>query len=216
LPVAKVDGVTVIFLAAYIDVIFGNFENSARVKNRDRGETNVNHKSIELAGVRNEAISIALIGRIRHIGSHKFEPGGGGGKKSLVGDETVEFAISGENIEFGGKVGGDKTGRRGRGSNDLLGVIFIDIGTDNGVRGRDDTIVVDNATYKFVQTGREKIIRSSLINNYVGSINDELGKSTTLVGHIGTINGNNGLGDDGSIDDFGKVCPSPASTSGDN
>jgi hypothetical protein len=216
LPVAKVNGVALIFFTAYIDIFLGEFEDGAWVKNGDRGETNVDDKSIELASVGYEAVSIALVGWVRNIRSNKFEPGGGGGEEGLVGDETVEFAVSGQYIEFGRKVSGDEAGGRGGGGNDLLGVVFEYVSTDNGVSGGDNTVVVYNATNKFIEIGRKKVIGSSLVNNYVGGINDELGESTGLVSDIGTVDSYNGFGDDSSINDFGKISSSPASTSGDD
>jgi len=184
LPVAEVDGVALILFTAYINIVLGDFENGAWVKDGNRGKTNVDDESVEFAGVGYKAVSIALVGGVSHIGSNKFVPGGGVSKEGLVSDKTVEFAVSGKNIEFGRKVSGDEAGWRGRGGNDLLGVVFIYISTNNWVRWGDDTIVVDNATYEFIKVGGKLVIGCTLVYNYVGGIYDKLGKSSSVVGNV--------------------------------
>ena len=184
MPVAEIDGVALILFTAYINILLGDFENGAWVKDGNWGKTNVDDESVEFAGVGYKAVGIALVGGVSHIGSYKFVPGRGVSKEGLVGDETVEFAVSGKNVEFGRKIGRDEAGRRGRGGNDLLGVVLKYISTDNRVRWGNDTIVVDNATYEFVKVGGKKVIGCSLVYNYVGGIYDKLGKSSSVVGNV--------------------------------
>ena len=213
---AKVDGVALIFLAADIDGLLRALEDGAWVEDWDRCKTDIDDESVEFAGVGDESVSIGLVGWVGNIGGDKFEPGRRGGEESLVGDETVEFAVSGQDIELGREVGGDQAGGGSRGSNYLLGVVFVDISANDGVRGGDDTVVVDDAAYEFVQIGGQKVIGSTLVNNDVGSIDNKLGETTSLVSGIRAVDSNDGFGDDGSVDDFSKVGSSPASTSGDD
>jgi len=213
---AKVDGVALIFLAADIDGFLRALENGAWVEDGYRGKTDIDDESVEFAGVGDESVSIGLVSGVGDIGSDKFEPGGRSSEESLVGDETVEFSsASGQDIELGGKVSGDQAGGGSRGGNNLLGVVLVYISTNNWVRGGDNTVVVDDAAYKFVQVSGQKVIGSTLVNNDIGSIDDKLGETTSLVSGIRAVDGNDGFGNDSSVDNFGKVGSSPASTSGD-
>jgi len=213
---AEVDGVALIFLAADIDGFLRALEDGAWVEDGDRGKTDIDDESVEFAGIGDESVSIGLVGWVGDIGSDKFEPGGRGGEESLVGDETVEFAVSGQDIELGREVGGDQAGGGSRGSNDLLGVVFVDISANDGVGGGDDTVVVDDAAYEFVQIGGQKVIGSTLVNNDIGSIDNKLRETTSLVSGIRAVDSNDGFSDDSSVDNFSKVGSSPASTSGDD
>jgi hypothetical protein len=97
-----------------------------------------------------------------------------------------------------------------------LGVVFVDISTNDGVGGGDDTVVVDDAAYEFVQIGGQKVIGSTLVNNDIGSIDNKLGETASLASVIRAVDSNDGFSDDSSVDNFSKVGSSPASTSGDD
>jgi len=183
------------------------------VEDGDRGETNVDHKPVKLAGIRHEAVSKGLVGGVSDIGSHKFEPGGRVSKTGLVGNDAVELTVVGVHVKLGGVVHRDHAGRRSRVGNHLLSVVLIHKGGDNGLGGRDDTIVVNDAANELVKVLTKLVIGGSTTNNHIGGSNDERRKRNR---GVRAVNSHDGLGNDGTIHDFSKVGSRPASSCGNH
>jgi hypothetical protein len=194
-------------------MVLHNGNANTGVEDGDRGETYVDHKPVKLAGVGNEAVSKGLVGGVGDIGSHKFEPGRGVSKTGLVGNDAVELTVVRVHVKLGGVVHRDHAGRRSRVGNYLLSVVLIHKGGDNGFGGRDDTIVVNDAANELVKVLTELVVGGSASNNHIGGGNDERRKRNS---RVRAVNSHDGLGNDGTIHDFSKIGPRPASSCGNH
>jgi len=140
---------------------------------------------MKFPGIAHKAIRIALFGVVEDIGGHKLIPGGRVCEIGLVGGDAREDGLVGANdgvtdhVELGGEISGDDAGRRRRVGHDGLGVVLKDHGTHDGVGGRNDTIVVHDATDELIETCGKLIVSGALIDHNIGSIADELRETRT-------------------------------------
>jgi len=213
LPVAEVDGVALFLLAASIGILGGGIDDGAGIKDGHGGEANVDEEAVEFSGVAHKAVRIALFGVVEDIGSHKLKPGGRVREVGLVRSHAGEDSAIANNVELGGEIGRDEACRRSGGGDDVLGVVLINDRTDDGIRRRDDAIVVDDTAHQFIEDGGELLI-GGLVDDEVGTVEDELRKTGAGSAGISAIDSHDRLGNDGAVDDLGEIGTGPAPTGG--
>lgn len=84
-------------------------------------------------------------------------------------------------------------------------VVFVDNGTDNGIGGGDDAVVIHDTADQLVQNGGELIIDGTLVDDNIGGIEDELREAGAGATRIGAIDSHDRLGDNCAIDDLGDI-----------